>query len=82
MLSPNATNRVNCNCGITSTTTVNEQRSVRCKESVATHVVVDRPRGNVEPLVGVQVTDTGACPPVSVGAGYETAMLAPVVFAD
>jgi hypothetical protein len=37
------------------------------------------PVGNDEPDGGVQTTDTGAAPPVTVGAGYETVALRPVV---
>jgi len=52
-----------------STVTVNVQRSVRWRESVATQVVVELPAGKLEPEGGAQATVTGASPPVTVGAG-------------
>src|SRR5438093_1729830 len=69
MLSPNATNRVAPRTGITSTVTLNVHMSVRCRASVATHVVVVLPTENDEPLGGVHTTDTGAAPPVAVASG-------------
>jgi hypothetical protein len=72
MLSPKATNRVADNTGTTSTLTENVQVSVCCRASVPTHVAVDLPAGNIEPLGGVQTIVTGADPPVAVAIGYET----------
>ena len=68
--------------GIDSTVTVNEQRSVRCCASVATHDEVELPSGNDEPDGGVQVTLTGAAPPVTVGAGNITVAARVVVRTD
>jgi hypothetical protein len=47
--------------------TVNEQLAVRRTASVAVQVTAVDPTLNAEPLDGVQVTDTGAEPPVTAG---------------
>ena len=66
MLSPNARILVTPRRGDGSVTvTVNEQLAVRRTASVAVHVTAVEPNANVEPLVGVHVTDIGAVPPVT-----------------
>jgi hypothetical protein len=68
MLSPNARILVTLRRGDGSVTlTVNEQRAVRRTASVAVHVTAVEPTLNIDPLNGVQDTDTGAVPLVTVG---------------
>ena len=68
MLSPNARILVTLRRGGGKTTlAMNEQLSVRRTASVAVQVTGVEPILNVEPLGGVQDTDTGVVPPVTVG---------------
>jgi hypothetical protein len=45
---------------------MNEQLAARRTASVTVHVTVVEPTVNVDPLGGVQDTDTGVTPPVTV----------------
>ena len=67
MLSPNARILVTPNRGAGETTlATNEQLATRRTASVAVHVTAVEPTPNVDPLGGVQDTNTGAVPPVAV----------------
>jgi hypothetical protein len=57
-----------------ATFTINEQLAFCCVASVAIAVTVVIPTGKTEPLAGEEETEIGAVPPLTVGAGYETAM--------
>jgi len=77
MLSPNATNLVRLIFGGAVTVTVNVHDAVRCRASVARHVIVELPTGNIPPLAGVQLTATGGTPEVPVACPYTTGMASP-----
>jgi hypothetical protein len=67
MLSPNARILVTPRRGAGKTTlATNPQLAARRTASVTVHVTVVEPTVNVEPLGGVQDTDTGVTPPVVV----------------
>jgi hypothetical protein len=59
------------------TTTRNEHETARCRASVAEQFTVAVPTGNAEPLAGVHVVVTGACPPLTTGASYDTLTAVP-----
>ena len=72
MLSPNAMNRVAVMRGGAVTTTANEQFALRLMASVARHMTLVMPIGNIDGLGGAHVIETGEAPPVTVAAGYVT----------
>src|SRR5262245_38114075 len=78
MLSPNARNDVTVIFGGCWITTLNEQAFVRWRASVAVHVTVVDPTGNVEPLGGAHATATGGAPPFAIAVPYDTVMGCPV----
>jgi hypothetical protein len=84
MLSPNATNDVTDSRGGCCTVTLNVHWSVRCRESVATHVTIVVPTLKFDPLAGVQVVLIGGAPPVDVTVPYctDTPALVGAVTAD
>jgi hypothetical protein len=51
--------------------------AVRCRASVASHVTVDLPTGNISPLAGVHVTVTGGAPEFPVGWPYTATVGSP-----
>ncbi len=59
------------------TTTGNVQLAVRARASAVVHVTVVVPITKLDPLTGVQLVVSGACPPVTVGAGNETTCAEP-----
>ena len=69
MLSPKATKRVTVSRGGMFTVTPNWQDAVRCRESVAVHVTLVAPIGNVVPLAGAQFTVTGGAPEAPIASG-------------
>jgi hypothetical protein len=73
MLSPNARNRSAVRRGGASTCTLKLQEAVRRRASVAVHVTLVAPSGNVDPLAGAQAVVTGASPFAVTGAGKDTA---------
>src|ERR1017187_727488 len=77
MLSPNARTRVPTSFGIggagTTTITSSEQVACRLIASIAVHVTVVLPAGNVVPDAGAQLDVTGGVPPLAVGLPYVTA---------
>src|ERR1051326_5214321 len=77
MLSPNARKDVTLSFGGGSTTTANVQLAVRARASDVVHVTVLVPIGNDDPLTGTQLVLSGAWPPLTTGAGNETASAAP-----
>lgn len=75
MLSPNAKNDVAASVGGgTSDSTVirNEQASVLCSASVATHDTLVFPMPNEDPDAGAQAVVTGSFPLIVVGLEYVT----------
>jgi hypothetical protein len=46
--------------------------------SVAEQFTLEVPTGTSEPVGGVQTTDTGVAPPVTVGAGYVSVAVKPM----
>jgi hypothetical protein len=56
--------------------------SVSWRASVPTHVTVDLPAENIEPLGGVQTIVTGSDPPSAVANGYDTLAGTAVVRTD
>jgi hypothetical protein len=77
MLSPNAMKLVVEMTGAGMTTTRNEQETDRCNASVAEQFTEAVPTGNAEPLAGVHAVVTGACPPLTTGASYDTLTAVP-----
>jgi hypothetical protein len=63
--------------GAGMTMTRNEHETARCSASVAEQVTVADPTGNAVPLAGVHVVVTGACPPLTTGAPYDTVTAVP-----
>ena len=57
-----------------ATITIKLQDAVCFNASVAVAVTVVIPTGKTDPLAGSDTTETGAVPPVVVGAGYKTAI--------
>jgi hypothetical protein len=72
MLSPNATKRTASTDGTRCTVIEKPQVLLRRCASSARQVTLEVPAGNEDPLGGVQFTETGAVPPVTVGAAYDT----------
>ena len=56
------------------TFTTNEHDAFCWFASVAVAVTVVMPTAKFDPLAGADTTEIGAVPPVTVGAGYETAI--------
>src|SRR4051812_36277398 len=75
-LSPKATNFVTPSSSGVSVT-VNAHCACRDNASTPVHGTAVVPTLNEEPEPGVQVTFTGAAPPVTVGSGYETFCVPP-----
>ena len=67
-LSPKARKRVRERRGMAVTVTVNVQEAVADPASVAVHCTLVVPTSNADPEGRVQLTATGATPPVVVGA--------------
>jgi len=58
--------------GATFTAKVHD--ACRSEASVAVATTVVMPTGKIDPLAGSETTETGRAPPVTVGAGYATAV--------
>jgi len=71
MLSPNPMNFVTVSRGGAVTVTCRVQDAVRLWASVAVHVTVVVPTGNVDPLAGTQRVVSGASPSAA-GMSYDT----------
>ena len=73
MLSPKAMNLVALSVPTRVTVTFKLQEAVCCLASRAVHTTLFEPTGKFDPLGGVQLTVSGAEPPVAVGLPKSTA---------